>query len=614
MKPRHALQSGIALLTATLLLAAALSRAAAAPSSAPAGRHAENRAVVPAAQQVEQEFSFGAYCNTNRPAGDPTTTIGGLRVYHFNNPETPRSYTWSITALTGDSSECLLTSLWNNVTAKTLSGTATGMPPDLVSFQTKTAGGATCSYRRSISDSGGYGHDGQNEISSTDSLSSCPASWTVSGSNTIVGFSSGCADVTLVSPCGSGATSTPTPTNTATATRTFTPTATRTVTPTATRTSTPTSTATSTPTPTTIPVSASLGDFVWYDLDADGVQDVCAGGAPCEPGAAGITVRLLDTVGSVIATAQTDANGNYSFAGLTPGDYRIEGVLPAGHVFAPLSQGDDAARDSDIDPATGRSAMTTLTAGEQDPTWDAGLIPPRDFGDLPDGPYHTRLAAGGPLHMIVYGFHLGANEDSEADGQPNSTATGDGADEDGVQRLAAPNSPSGGWTDGNAADGNGCKLQVTVAGAAGVVQAWLDFGAGLEPVVLRDAAGVPIPDGSFSLGTQIVTCDVPVGTFGGSANRSIYARFRLSSAGGLGPDEPASDGEVEDYLFSFGPNAVAVRDFRATAASSNDFPFTLLFLGLALAGVAFLRLALAGVAFLRRSYKVERPRQESRHE
>jgi len=71
---------------------------------------------------------------------------------------------------------------------------------------------------------------------------------------------------------------------------------------------------------------------------------------------------------------------------------------------------------------------------------------------------------------------------------------------------------------------------------------------------------------------------------------------------------------VEDYLFSFGPNAVAVRDFRATAASSNDFPFTLLFLGLALAGVAFLRLALAGVAFLRRSYKVERPRQESRHE
>lgn len=596
MKPRHALQASVALLITMLLLAAALSSAAAAPSSAPAGDHAQHRAVVPAAQQVEQEFSFGAYCNTNRPAGDPTTTVGGLRVYHFNQPETPRSYNWTISSLTGDSSECLLTSLWNNVTAKTLSGSATGMPPDLVSFQIKTATGGTCSYRLSISDSGGYGHDGQNEISSTDSLSSCPASWTVSGSNSIVGFSSGCADVTLVSPCGSGATSTPTPTNTPTATRTFTPTATRTATPTTTRTPTATATATPTSTPTSIP--AGLGDLIWYDLDADGVQD--AG----EPGAAGITVRLLDTVGSVLATAQTDASGNYSFQGLTPGDYRIEVALPAGQVFAPLNRGGDPTRDSDVDPATGRSVVTTLTAGEQDLTWDAGLVPPRDFGDLPDGPYHTHLAAGGPLHMIVYGFHLGASEDSEADGQPNSTATGDGADEDGVLRLAAPNSPSGGWTDGNAADGNGCKLQVTVAGAAGVVQAWLDFGAGLAPVVLRDVAGAPIPGGNFSPGRQIITCDVPVGTFGGSANRSIYARFRLSSAGGLGPDGAAPDGEVEDYLFSFGPNAVAVRDFRATAAPSSDLPFALLLLGL----------ALAGVAFVRRSHRSERPQQESRHE
>jgi len=204
----------------------------------------------------------------------------------------------------------------------------------------------------------------------------------------------------------------------------------------------------------------------------------------------------------------------------------------------------------------------------------------------------------------VPGFHLGASEDSEGDGQPNSTASGDGADEDGVLRLAAPNSPLGGWTDGNSADGNGCKLQVTVAGGAGVVQAWLDFGAGLEPVVLRDAAGVPVPGGSFNPGTHIVTCDVPLGTFGGSANRSIYARFRLSSAGGLGPDGPAPDGEVEDYLLSFGPNAVSVRDFRAAPAPSGDLPFALLLLGL----------ALAGVAFVRRSHRAERPRQESRHE
>ena len=440
-------------------LALVLSQAAPPSHAAPA---LDNYRAPLAQGIVEQEFSFRAYCNTNRPAGDPTTTVGGLRVYHFNNPETPRTYSWTISSLTGGSSECLLTSLWNNVTAKTLSGTATGMPPDLVSFQTKTETGATCSYRLSISDSGGYGHDGQNEISSTDSVSSCPASWTVSGSNSIVGFSSGCADVTLVSPCGSGATSTPTPTNTATATRTFTPTSTRTATPTATRTPT---TRLPPQRPTAIP--AGLGDLVWYDLDADGVQD--AG----EPGAPGVTVRLLDGGGNVSATTQTDATGNYGFPGLTPGDYRIEVVLPAGDSFSPPNQGGDATLDSDVDPATGRSAVTTLTAGEQDLSWDAGLVPPRDFGDLPDGPYQTHLASGGPLHRIVPGFHLGASEDSESDGQPNSTATGDdsaatgGDDEDGVLRLAAPNSPSGGWTDGNAADGNGCKLQVTVAGGSG---------------------------------------------------------------------------------------------------------------------------------------------------
>jgi hypothetical protein len=306
----------------------------------------------------------------------------------------------------------------------------------------------------------------------------------------------------------------------------------------------------------------------------------------------------------LLATAQTDTNGNYGFGGLAPGDYHIEVVLPAGDTFSPLNQGGDTARDSDVDPTTRRSTSVTLTAGEQDQTWDAGIVPPRDFGDLPDGPYHTRLASTGPLHRIVPGFHLGASEDSEADGQPNSAATGDGADEDGVLRLAAPNSPSGGWTDGNAVDGNGCKLQITVAGAPGVVQAWLDFGSGLESVTLRDAAGTPILDGYFNPGTHIATCDVPVGTFDGSASRSIYARFRLSSVGGLGVNGPARDGEVEDYLFSFGPNAVTVRDFRAAAAPSSDLPFALLLLGL----------ALGGILLVRRSLRPERPRPESPHE
>jgi hypothetical protein len=102
----------------------------------------------------------------------------------------------------------------------------------------------------------------------------------------------------------------------------------------------------------------------------------------------------------------------------------------------------------------------------------------------------------------------------------------------------------------------------------------------------------------------VVTCNVPLGTFAGSANRNILARFRLSSAGGLGPNGPAPDGEVEDHLFSFGPNAVSVREFRATAAPSGDLPFALLLLGL----------ALGGFLLLRRTLRAERPRQEARRE
>ncbi len=48
--------------------------------------------------------------------------------------------------------------------------------------------------------------------------------------------------------------------------------------------------------------NGSVGDFVWNDLNKDGVQD--AG----EPGIAGVTVRLVNaTTNTVVATTTTDA-------------------------------------------------------------------------------------------------------------------------------------------------------------------------------------------------------------------------------------------------------------------------------------------------------------------
>jgi uncharacterized surface anchored protein len=119
----------------------------------------------------------------------------------------------------------------------------------------------------------------------------------------------------------------------------------------------------------------SYGDRVWLDKNANGVQD--AG----EAGLAGVTVKLLNSAGSVVATTTTDANGNYLFNNLTPGDYSAQVVAPTGYFVSAKDQGGNDATDSDFDPTTGKTVSTTLVAGENDLSWDAGLYQKASIGD-----------------------------------------------------------------------------------------------------------------------------------------------------------------------------------------------------------------------------------------
>ncbi|MCK6373166.1 MAG: carboxypeptidase regulatory-like domain-containing protein, partial [Zoogloea sp.] len=121
--------------------------------------------------------------------------------------------------------------------------------------------------------------------------------------------------------------------------------------------------------------TAAIGDKVWLDANANGVQD--AG----EAGVAGVTVKLLDSTGAVVSTTATDANGNYLFSSLTPGDYAIQVTAPAGYVVSGKDQGGNDATDSDIDPTTGKTINTTLSAGETDLSWDAGIYKTASIGD-----------------------------------------------------------------------------------------------------------------------------------------------------------------------------------------------------------------------------------------
>ncbi len=113
---------------------------------------------------------------------------------------------------------------------------------------------------------------------------------------------------------------------------------------------------------------AGLGDFVFADVDQDGLQ------GPGEAGIAGATVKLLSAGGDELATTTTNADGFYSFTGLTPGDYKVMFVQPDGFDgISPVNAGDDT-RDSDADPATLMTGIISLGSGEFNPTIDAGFF------------------------------------------------------------------------------------------------------------------------------------------------------------------------------------------------------------------------------------------------
>lgn len=61
----------------------------------------------------------------------------------------------------------------------------------------------------------------------------------------------------------------------------------------------------------------TITDSVWLDVDADGVFDAT------ENGIMDVTVNLLDDAGNIIASTDTDANGDFSFNGVSPGDYTL---------------------------------------------------------------------------------------------------------------------------------------------------------------------------------------------------------------------------------------------------------------------------------------------------
>jgi len=141
-----------------------------------------------------------------------------------------------------------------------------------------------------------------------------------------------------------------------------------------------TSTTATTSTPTTTKPSApsirvSVGDYVWWDLDRDGIQD--ASDIPI----AGVTLTIrkvdgsavTDVNGKPVTTTVTDANGRYSFDDLPPGQYTVTVTPPANATPTKAAAGKNRAKDS----STGSATSEVLTTdGQRDPTLDFGFYRP----------------------------------------------------------------------------------------------------------------------------------------------------------------------------------------------------------------------------------------------
>lgn len=143
-------------------------------------------------------------------------------------------------------------------------------------------------------------------------------------------------------------------------------------------------------------LASSVGDYVWIDANADGVQNVD------ESGAAGVPVSItgIDVDGnSVSASTTTDATGHYLFENLPSGTYTVvfdpSWVLANHYRFTLQHSSDTTADDSDADVTTGSSGVFTLGT-EQDVTdVDAGLIVIAEVPVVPTPPTTPQLAATG---------------------------------------------------------------------------------------------------------------------------------------------------------------------------------------------------------------------------
>lgn len=174
----------------------------------------------------------------------------------------------------------------------------------------------------------------------------------------------------------------------------------------------------------TTEVLGKIGDYVWLDANANGVQDAN------EMGLNGVTVKLYDASGKLLSTVQTETvagqAGFYLFDNLLMGDYVVKFTAPDGYKFTATEVGGKEQSDSDAN-ASGWTQVFHLGEGEVNLTVNAGLLklkPATPNSSIPANPSEGSDRSGAPSTPATTGPTGKRDKESAMNGAVSGSSSG----------------------------------------------------------------------------------------------------------------------------------------------------------------------------------------------
>lgn len=305
---------------------------------------------------------------------------------------------------------------------------------------------------------------------------------------------------------------------------------------------------------------ASVGNFVWFDANKNGLQDADEAGVP------GVTVTLtdgagnpvIDLDGNPVKPVTTDANGKYEFTNLMPNvdrivasageeNYKIVFTVPAGYSATKSYAAADGEKDSN-----GADSSVTLAQGQNDETVDFGLVADGTIGDTlfwdvdnngGSAPSGADKPLAGVTVTLTYTTPAGVQKTlttvTDADGHYSfkDLAPGDyvvTVDKTSLasacpECTAQTHAPSGNLT---ASEGQELSLTSKVTLSPGAMtnndQDWAFTGVANTAIVKAIADPTEVPAGGFTPGTS-VTYTLTLTNEGPSPATGVIAQDKLPS-------------------------------------------------------------------------------------